>query len=150
MKKRRETAHSDFRPLANITEGYCCYTQTAHFWSDRPFMFIMDPDIFTLASDCRQLFATLGKELLVRPSAFMPRGCVENEGGRFRVWCGNLGALQQSFASLDYRLRESPVILSSVCGLLQQLRSNLAESKRIYLFRYSELSSCWHRCFCGV
>ncbi|KAK3299954.1 uncharacterized protein B0H64DRAFT_379530 [Chaetomium fimeti] len=88
----------------------------------------MDPDIFTLASDCRQSFVTLGKELLARPTVLMPRESVENEGGRFRVWCGNLGALQQSFASLDYRLRESPVILSTVCGLLQQLRSNLDES----------------------
>jgi hypothetical protein len=110
----------------------------------------MDSDIFTLASDCRQSFAILSNELLVRPSVLMPRESVENEGGRFRVWCGNLGALQQSFASLDYRLRESPVILSSVCGLLQQLRSNLAESKRLSLLRYTELSSCWHRCFCGV
>ncbi|KAH6853338.1 hypothetical protein B0I37DRAFT_4078 [Chaetomium sp. MPI-CAGE-AT-0009] len=89
---------------------------------------MMDPDIFTLASDCRQSFVTLGKELLARPTVLMPRESVENEAGRFKVWCGNLGALQQSFASLDYRLRESPVILSSVCGLLQQLRSNLAES----------------------
>ncbi|KAH6651178.1 hypothetical protein F5144DRAFT_78951 [Chaetomium tenue] len=96
----------------------------------------MEPDIFTLASGCRQSFDALGKELLVHPTVLMPREYVENEGGRFRVWCGNLGALQQSFASLDYRLRESPVILSSVGGLLQQLRSNLTENQT----RFDDLS----------
>lgn len=116
-------------PTLNIIERGCCYTQTVHLEPTRVFFSTMDPDIFTLASGCRQSFAALTKELIVRPSVLMPRELVENEGGRFRVWCGNLGALQQSFASLDYRLRESPVILSSVCGLLQQLRSNLVESK---------------------
>lgn len=132
-----------------IERGYC-HTQTAHLNSTRIFVSTMEPDIFSLASDCRQSFDTLGKELVVHPTVLMPRESVENEGGRFRVWCGNLGALQQSFASLDYRLRESPVILSSVGGLLQQLRSNLAESKRVALLRYSEPSSCWHRCICCV
>jgi hypothetical protein len=90
----------------------------------------MDPDIFSLASDCLQSFVGVDKELHARPTALMPREAIENECGRFRIWCGNLGALQQSFASLDYRLRESPLMLCSVCKLLQQLRSNLAESKQ--------------------
>ncbi len=90
----------------------------------------MDPEISNLASDCLQSFVGLNKELDTRPSALMPREAMEDECGRFRIWCGNMGALQQSFASLDYRLREAPVMLSSVCRLLQQLRSNLAESKR--------------------
>lgn len=30
---------------------------------------------------------------------------LEDEIGRFRVWSGNLGALQQGHSSLDYRLR---------------------------------------------
>lgn len=94
----------------------------------------MDPDhdIFSLASGsgCQQSFAALDKELHARPTALMPREAIDNERGRFRIWSGNLGALQQSFASLDYRLRESPVMLSSVCKLLEQLRSNLADSKQ--------------------
>jgi hypothetical protein len=92
---------------------------------------MMDPDIFSLARDCLHSFAGLNKKLLARPTprTLMPPEAVDNEFGRFRVWCGNLGALQQSFASLDYRLRESPVMLASVCKLLQQLRFNLDESK---------------------
>ena len=92
----------------------------------------MDPEISNLASDCLQSFVGLNKEMDTHPSALMPRETMEDECGRFRIWCGNMGALQQSFASLDYRLREAPVMLSSVCRLLQQLRSNLAESKRSF------------------
>ena len=33
---------------------------------------------------------------------------LEDEIGRFRVWAGNLGALQKGHSSLDYRLRDSP------------------------------------------
>lgn len=91
-----------------------------------------DPDIFGLASDCLQLFAGLNNELDASPTELIPLTAIQNEAGRFSVWCGNLGALQQSFASLDYRLRESPVMLSNVCRLLQKLQSNLAESKSSY------------------
>jgi hypothetical protein len=94
----------------------------------------MDPEISNLASDCLRTFAGLVEKLRARPSDLMPRDAMEDECGRFRVWCGNLGALQQSFASLDYRLRESPVMLASVSKLLQQLRSNLTESKYLVLF----------------
>ncbi len=90
----------------------------------------MDPEISSVASECLQSFVGLSKELQAHPTTLMPREAIQDEHGRFRVWCGNLGALQQSFASLDYRLRESPLMLSSVCRLLQQLHSNLCESKQ--------------------
>ena len=89
----------------------------------------MDPSIFKLASDCLQLFGRLGRELDVQPTVLMPLKAIQSERGRFRVWCGNLGALQQSFASLDYRLRDAPIMLSNVVKLLHQLQSNLAESE---------------------
>ncbi|KAK1750545.1 hypothetical protein QBC47DRAFT_331655 [Echria macrotheca] len=91
----------------------------------------LNTSIFGLASNSLQLFNQLGRELDVHPTALMPLEAIQNERARFKVWCGNLGALQQSFASLDYRLRDAPVMLSNVTNLLQQLQSNLAESSAV-------------------
>ena len=85
--------------------------------------------IFCLANNSLQLFGRLGIELDAHPTALMPLEAMQDEHARFKIWCGNLGALQQSFASLDYRLRDAPVMLSNVTKLLQQLQSNLSESK---------------------
>ena len=41
------------------------------------------------------------------------REALEDESGRFRVWSGNLGALQKGHSSLDYRLRDSPLLSSN-------------------------------------
>jgi hypothetical protein len=59
----------------------------------------------------------------------MPPKQLENEHGRFKVWAGNLGALQIGRSSLDFRLRESTVMQSNVLKLLHQLHSVLNESK---------------------
>ncbi|KAG9195991.1 hypothetical protein G6011_01112 [Alternaria panax] len=53
---------------------------------------------------------------------------LEDEVGRFRVWAGNLGALQKGHSSLDYRLRDSPNLLSSALKLLEELEHNLSET----------------------
>lgn len=53
---------------------------------------------------------------------------LEDEIGRFRVWSGNLGALQKGHSSLDYRLRDSPLLASNALKLLGELESNLNES----------------------
>lgn len=52
---------------------------------------------------------------------------LEDEYGRFRVWGGNLGAQQKGHSSLDYRLRESPLLQSNVLKLLQELENNINE-----------------------
>jgi hypothetical protein len=45
--------------------------------------------------------------------------------GRFRAWCGNLGALQLGHASLDWRLRDSANMLqrthTHLSGLIDDL-----------------------------
>ncbi|KAH7136277.1 hypothetical protein EDB81DRAFT_693283 [Dactylonectria macrodidyma] len=48
---------------------------------------------------------------------------LEDELGRFRVWAANLGAFQDSKSprSLDYRLRDGPVMRSSVVSGLKRL-----------------------------
>jgi hypothetical protein len=54
-------------------------------------------------------------------------GALEDEAGRLRVWTGNLGALQKGHSSLDYRLRDSPLLSDNVLKLLQELEVNLCE-----------------------
>ncbi|KAI4640769.1 hypothetical protein J4E93_008361 [Alternaria ventricosa] len=56
---------------------------------------------------------------------------LDDEVGRFRVWAGNLGALQKGHSSLDYRLRGSPVLFSSALRLLNELEQNLNETHAI-------------------
>ncbi|KAF2490359.1 hypothetical protein BU16DRAFT_543692 [Lophium mytilinum] len=53
---------------------------------------------------------------------------LEDEHGRFRVWSGNLGALQKGHSSLDYRLRDSPLLQTNILKLLGELRANLSEA----------------------
>lgn len=55
----------------------------------------------------------------------------EDEIGRFRVWSGNLGALQKGHSSLDYRLRDSPLLSSNALKFLSELESNLNEALSI-------------------
>ncbi|KAJ5061318.1 hypothetical protein J3E72DRAFT_190163 [Bipolaris maydis] len=53
---------------------------------------------------------------------------LEDEIGRFRVWAGNLGALQKGHSSLDYRLRDSPVSNTNTLKLLRELETNVNEA----------------------
>ncbi|KAH7386953.1 hypothetical protein DE146DRAFT_635725 [Phaeosphaeria sp. MPI-PUGE-AT-0046c] len=52
----------------------------------------------------------------------------QDEIGRFRVWSGNLGALQKGHSSLDYRLRDSPLLSSNALKFLQDLEDNINEA----------------------
>ncbi|KAJ4367074.1 hypothetical protein N0V83_007604 [Neocucurbitaria cava] len=56
------------------------------------------------------------------------REALEDEIGRYRVWCGNLGALLKGHASLDYRLRDSPLLSSNALKFLGELEENLNEA----------------------
>jgi hypothetical protein len=55
---------------------------------------------------------------------------LQDEFGRLRVWSGNLGALQKGHSSLDYRLRDSPLLSSNVLKLLHELKENLTAGMR--------------------
>ncbi|KAF2446128.1 hypothetical protein P171DRAFT_430342 [Karstenula rhodostoma CBS 690.94] len=50
---------------------------------------------------------------------------LQDEFGRFRVWSGNLGVLQKGHSSLDYRLRDAPLLSNEVSKLLKELEENL-------------------------
>jgi hypothetical protein len=53
---------------------------------------------------------------------------LQDEIGRFRVWSGNLGALQKGHSSLDYRLRDSPLLSTNALKLLKELEDNINEA----------------------
>lgn len=59
------------------------------------------------------------------------REALDDEIGRFRVWSGNLGALQKGHSSLDYRLRDSPLLSGNALRFLQELQENLNEAYAI-------------------
>lgn len=59
----------------------------------------------------------------------MPRERLEIELGRFKIWCGNLGAVQTGTSSLDFRLRDSTVMRTNVLKLLDRLQRTLTMSE---------------------
>ena len=63
--------------------------------------------------------------------------------GQFRIWAGNIGALQtiQSASSLDYRLREVPKVSKQVLSLLEDLEEALADGTRSSCL-YTSTSCC--------
>jgi hypothetical protein len=50
---------------------------------------------------------------------------VEDQIGRFRLWAGNIGALQEGRGSLDYRLRDAKFVVENVQRLLDSLQASL-------------------------
>lgn len=62
---------------------------------------------------------------------YLDQEALEDEFGRLRVWCGNLGALQKGHSSLDYRLRDSPLLSGNVLKFLDELQENINEAYAI-------------------
>ena len=76
-------------------------------------------------------FQTLSHALSTGDGAWdesVDRDALDDETGRFRVWSGNLGALQLGHSSLDYRLRDSPLLSGNALKFLQELQENLNEA----------------------
>ncbi|KAL9074029.1 MAG: hypothetical protein Q9157_004538 [Trypethelium eluteriae] len=61
----------------------------------------------------------------------MPPDKIEREFGRFKIWCGNLGALQSGNSSLDSRLRESTVLRINMLEHLATLDQTLIKSVEV-------------------
>jgi hypothetical protein len=87
-------------------------------------------------------FQNLSNALATRESNTLDPEALQDEFGRFRVWSGNLGALQKGHSSLDYRLRDAPLLLNEVSKLLSELKMNLGAGA--YPFRIS--CSLWSAC----
>ena len=85
------------------------------------------------AAGCLRLFREVNRLLNSTPAGekfrvSLPAAGLDDEIGRFRVWCSNLGALQRGHSSLDYRLRDSPLLFSNVTKLLKETQANLDET----------------------
>jgi hypothetical protein len=94
---------------------------------------IMTAIRLTTASNVRS-FQTLVKALVTCDARWkeqLDRDNLEDEFGRFRVWSGNLGALQKGHSSLDYRLRDSPLLSGNALKFLEELTNNLNEALAI-------------------
>jgi hypothetical protein len=80
---------------------------------------------------CLRSFAQVRKSLPAASLALSGQiqlDAFEDELGRFRVWAANVGALQKGHSSLDYRLREAPLVRDNVLKLLIELHECLQES----------------------
>jgi hypothetical protein len=92
----------------------------------------MDP-IHVISGACLKGFLleiTLQNE---EHSRLMPVEKLTEELNRFKIWCGNLGALQSGRSSLDFRLRESIVMRTNVLKLLDRLQQTLEKSESLSL-----------------
>lgn len=76
------------------------------------------------------LISDLHSEIAMREHrTLMPPAIAINQRDRFNIWSGNLGALQQGRASLDFRLRDSTLMRTTILKFLNQLDRTLNKSK---------------------
>jgi hypothetical protein len=54
---------------------------------------------------------------------------IQDELGRYKIWAGNIGALQKGPSSLDYRLREASHVQQPIIRLLRDLEYSLKEGE---------------------
>ncbi|CAM1509045.1 Fc.00g027840.m01.CDS01 [Cosmosporella sp. VM-42] len=92
-------------------------------------------DILNLSRECLQGFSDLESKLDTPESVnylqLMPPSQVRTQSGKFRVWCGNLGALETGYSALEHRLKDSAIMQSNVLKLLIQLELSLKESMAV-------------------
>ncbi|OKP06953.1 hypothetical protein PENSUB_6136 [Penicillium subrubescens] len=91
-------------------------------------------DIGALATSCARCFDTLTQSLHTSSDELKTQMipiAIGNEYARFKIWAGNLGALQRGRSSLDARLRDSVVLRAAVLKFLTQLQDSLSKSAEI-------------------
>jgi hypothetical protein len=77
---------------------------------------------------CLESFNTLTRTLKVHIKEHgedLSLLAVEDQIGRFRLWAGNIGALQEGRSSLDYRLRDAQFVAENVLRLLDSLQKSV-------------------------
>jgi hypothetical protein len=113
---------------------------------------IMQPDDGKPASSaahystaqCLKAFGRAQQALSAAPqdlSGLIRKEALADEVGRFRVWSANIGALQKGHSSLDYRLRESPLVHENILKLLRELFDCVQEGQSSLFLDFQE-SSC--------
>lgn len=88
--------------------------------------------IASASNGCLKAFDLLSSGLIAsgdNNKSCMPPMALNNQRDRFKIWAGNLGALQQGHASLDFRLKESSFLQTTFLELLSRLRDTLSRSR---------------------
>ena len=84
--------------------------------------------IASCSAQCLRSFEHLAEEAQrLESESPLSASAVGDELGRYKVWAGNIGALQRNSTSLDYRLREASQIVHQVIKILQHLERSLLE-----------------------
>lgn len=92
------------------------------------------PGIAVHARNCVEGFKTLSnscQDSTQEPQCQISHSMVCDELGRYKIWAGNLGALQEAYSptSLDYRLKAQPKIENQIIELLEDLEETLEEGR---------------------
>ena len=94
----------------------------------------MDPfgSIASLVIECSEKFRRI-LQAIEHPADQAQSGkiytSVVDSRGRFKIWCGNLGAHKNDKSSLDHRLREARQKKQSVVELMKDLTSLLSNGR---------------------
>ncbi|KAL2049167.1 hypothetical protein ABVK25_010596 [Lepraria finkii] len=94
----------------------------------------MDTTIFHQSKACLSNLDELIKSLDRDNIAFLKQLsplAVEDELGRFKVWAGNIGALQSGRSSLDYRLRDAKFVKTHIVKLLEGLNDSICQATEV-------------------
>ncbi|KAG8624335.1 hypothetical protein KVT40_007402 [Elsinoe batatas] len=91
----------------------------------------------SIASVCMECGTAFARIMVLQQSGelaketYAPFEKLEWEQGRFKVWCGNLGALQAGPGSLDARLVDAPATKTAILKNLADLRKALRSGEEI-------------------
>jgi hypothetical protein len=85
-----------------------------------------------VATSCWKLFEKCSQTSSVTISsgdADLRNTLVDQEYGKFKVWCGSLGVRQGGHASLDWRLKDADMMAHEILVMLRELEDDLGECK---------------------
>jgi hypothetical protein len=80
--------------------------------------------ISTHVGACLAIFGVAHDSIILAEARIrqkLPPGVLGDELGRFKLWCGNVGAHRKGRGSLDYKLREASHIRNQIVELLQSM-----------------------------
>ncbi|KAF6839586.1 ankyrin repeat protein [Colletotrichum plurivorum] len=83
---------------------------------------------------CMAAFVRLTSSSQIATEKFrtqLPPHVAKNQHDRFKLWAGNLGALNSGRASLDFRLMDSALMQNTVLKFLEDLDSTISKSNEV-------------------
>lgn len=88
--------------------------------------------VWSVANECVQVLSKLDALIIEAEDKKHAKDLIEDSRGRFQVWAANIGARQLSGSrkSLDFRLRDAPLVRSSVISGLYRLKRCATKSTR--------------------